>query len=146
MLSLQEMSDRLEIQELFTLYAHAIDDRDYALFDSVFSPDAVIDYSEVGGAKLPRDEMKGWLKDAMKDYPTFQHLSATSRIQIDGDTAKSRTILFNPMVMTHEGEERVFFVGLWYNDTLARTADGWRITSRREEKSWNYNAPTGLMP
>jgi 3-phenylpropionate/cinnamic acid dioxygenase small subunit len=146
MLSLQEMSDRIEIQDLIARYAHAIDDRDYAALDRVFTPDATIDYTDLGGAKGSLQETKAYLAEAMPRFPAFQHLSATSRIDIDGDGARARTILFNPMVMEHEGEQRVFFIGLWYCDDLVRTGDGWRIASRREEKCWSFNAPPGMLP
>ena len=146
MLSLQEMSDRLEIQDLIARYSHAIDDRDWDALDRVFIPDAVIDYSELGGSKADLASTKVFLAQAMPAFPAFQHLSATTRLDIEGDRAKARTILFNPMVMMHEGEERVFFIGLWYWDELVRTPAGWRIASRREQKSWSFNAPPGLLP
>lgn len=146
MLSLQEMSDRLEIQDLITRYAYAIDEQDWDGLDRVFTADAVIDYTDLGGAKGSLSETKAYLAQAMPTFPAFQHLSTTTRIDIDGDSAKTKTILFNPMVMNHEGEERVFFIGLWYNDELVRTADGWRIKHRREQKCWSFNAPPGLLP
>lgn len=146
MLSLQEMSDRLEIQDLIARYAHAIDDQDWDALDRVFTPDAIIDYSELGGAKGNRAETKAYLAQAMPNFSAFQHLSTTTRLDIDGDRAKARTILFNPMVMPHEGREQVFFIGLWYCDELARTPEGWRITHRREQKCWSFNAPEGMLP
>ena len=146
MLSLQEMSDRIEIQDLIARYANAIDDQDWAALDEVFSPDAVIDYTELGGAKGTREETKAYLAQALPNFPAFQHMSATTRLVLDGDTATARTILFNPMVMEHEGAERVFFIGLWYHDKLVRTVDGWRIAHRREQKCWSFNAPEGLLP
>lgn len=146
MLSLQEMSDRLDIQDLITRYAYAIDEQDWNALDRVFTPDAVIDYTDLGGAKGSLSETKAYLAQAMPTFPAFQHLSTTTRIDIDGDKARTKTILFNPMVMNHEGEERVFFIGLWYNDELVRTADGWRIKHRREQKCWSFNAPPGLLP
>lgn len=146
MLSLQEMSDRLEIQDLITRYVYAIDERDYDVLDQVFTPDAVIDYSELGGSKGTREETKRFLATAMPAFPAFQHLSVNTKLAIDGDRAQAKTILFNPMAMIHEGETRMFFIGLWYVDTLVRTAEGWRISHRREQKCWDYNAPAGMLP
>ena len=146
MLSHQELSDRAEIQDLMTRYAYAIDDRDWDALDGVFTPDAIIDYSEAGGARGTVPEIKKFLAEAMGNFSAFQHLSTTTQIRIDGDRAKARTILFNPMVMQHEGQERVFFVGLWYNDDLVRTPDGWRITHRREQMSYTYNMPAEMKP
>lgn len=142
MLSLEEISDRLEIQDLFARYSFAIDDRNYDALDSVFTPDAVIDYTEAGGIKGKPSEIKPWLAAAMKRFPMFQHMVATTELKLDGDRAKSRTILFNPMVYRKtDGEDQIFFIGLWYHDELVRTADGWRITSRREQMSYSYNTP-----
>lgn len=146
MMSLQEMSDRLEIQDLMARYSFAIDERDYDALDKVFLPDSTIDYSEVGGAVGNLAETKAYLASAMKQFPGFQHASTTTKLQLDGDTAKASTILFNPMIAEIEGKRHVFFVGLWYDDDLVRTEQGWRIRTRRERASWHYNAPPGMMP
>uniref|UniRef100_UPI0021F33F53 nuclear transport factor 2 family protein n=1 Tax=Mycolicibacterium gadium TaxID=1794 RepID=UPI0021F33F53 len=49
MLSLEEMSDRMEIQQLLVDYSTAIDSRRFDDLDRVFTPDAHIDYTELGG-------------------------------------------------------------------------------------------------
>ena len=67
---------------------------------------------------------------------------ATTKLDLEGDRASSRTILFNPMSHRDaEGREQVFFIGLWYRDKLVRTPDGWRIAERYEELSWTHNVP-----
>ena len=48
-MSLEEISDRLEIQDLLVAYSYAIDSRDWAALDDVFTPDAHIDYTVFGG-------------------------------------------------------------------------------------------------
>jgi len=143
---LQEMSDRLEIQDLLARYSFAIDERDWDALDRVFTPDARIDYSETGGAKGSFAEIKAWLPGALERFPKFQHLVATTRLDFAGDTANSRTILFNPMVHRDDsGAEQVFFIGLWYRDRLVRTDGGWRITDRYEEMAYSHNVP-GMAP
>lgn len=142
MMDLQEMSDRLEIQDLLARYSFAIDERDWGALDAVFTPDARIDYSETGGAAGNLAQIKRWLPVALKRFPVFQHLVATTRLAINGDHASSRTILFNPMVHENdEGDRQTFFIGLWYRDTLVRTPEGWRISERYEEMAWVHNAP-----
>jgi 3-phenylpropionate/cinnamic acid dioxygenase small subunit len=142
MLSLQEMSDRLEIQDLFARYSFAIDERDWDALDRVFTPDAQIDYSETGGARGSFAQIKAWLPVALERFPMFQHMVATTKLDIDGDEARSRTILFNPMVHRNAaGEDRTFFIGLWYRDRLVRTANGWRIAERYEEMAYVHNMP-----
>ncbi len=142
MLSLQEMSDRLEIQDLFARYSFAIDERDWDALDAIFTPDAQIDYTETGGAKGSYAEIKAWLPGALERFPMFQHMVATTKLDIAGDEARSRTILFNPMThRAEDGAEQVFFIGLWYRDRLVRTAGGWRIADRYEEAGWTHNVP-----
>jgi len=141
MLSLQEISDRLEIQDLFTRYSYAIDERNWDGLDEVFTPDAMIDYSESGGAKGSFAQIKAWLPTALERFPSYQHMVATSQLKLDGDSATSRTILFNPMVYEAEGVQQVFFIGLWYRDRLVRTPQGWRIAERYEEMAYAHNAP-----
>jgi hypothetical protein len=141
-LSLQQISDRLEIQDLLVDYSHAIDTRDWDALDSVFTPDAHIDYSEMGGSAGSVEETKTFLRDAMKNFSLFQHMVATSKVVFEGpDLAKGRTICHNPMVIDKgEGKpQHVFFCGLWYRDTFVRTDAGWRIKDRYEEKGFFYN-------
>ena len=142
MMTLQEVSDRLEIEDLMARYCFAIDERDWDALGSVFTPDALIDYSESGGAKGSLAEIKAWLPRALERFPAFQHMIATRKLVLDGDSATSRTILFNPMVMAGpDGAPQTFFMGLWYRDRLVRTEAGWRIAERYEEMSWTHNVP-----
>ena len=147
MLPLQEISDRIEIQDLFARYSFAIDERDWAALDNVFTPDAKIDYTETGGVKGSLADVKAWLPTALERFPMFQHMVATTKLTLDGNRATSRTILFNPMVYRAEnggaenGGDQVFFIGLWYRDLLVRTDAGWRIAERYEEMGWSHNVP-----
>jgi len=142
MLSQQDMSDRLEIQVLLTSYCEAIDSRDWDALDNIFTPDAMIDYTEAGGARGNLSETKAYLEKALKPFTGMQHMLGLPMIKISGDTATARTPLFNPMVIEREGSPHVFFVGLWYRDTLLRTDSGWRIQTRHEELSYFHNLPT----
>ena len=67
---------------------------------------------------------------------------ATMKLDIDGDRARARTILFNPMVHRDDaGQDSTFFIGLWYRDELVRTAQGWRISARHEDMAWSHAVP-----
>jgi len=145
-LSLQEISDRLEIQDLLARYSHAIDKRDFDALDRVFTPDALIDYTAMGGARGQLPYIKRWLAAALAQFSGFQHMVATTELTITGDTAASRTICHNPMIWQDGGTDHVFFCGLWYRDSLVRTPDGWRICERVEESSYFYNVPANFKP
>jgi hypothetical protein len=141
-LSLQEISDRLEIQDLLAAYSYAIDLRNWDALDDVFTPDALVDYSAMGGSKGNLAETKQFLRKAMTQFSSFQHMVATSQIRIRGDVAEGRTICHNPMTINKgNGETHTFFCGLWYRDRFVRTPQGWRIQERVEEKSYFHNVP-----
>lgn len=145
MLSHQEISDRLEIQDLAWRYSEIIDTKDFdRLRDEIFTPDAFIDYSAFGGSKGDVDTTVAFLHDAMKIFPNHQHLNANHQIKVDGDVATGKVMCWNPQEMEpRSGEEtgHIFFCGLWYLDEYVRTDAGWRIKNRVEQKSYVYNAP-----
>ena len=144
-MTLQEISDRLEIQELFGRYCHAVDTMDWDLYQSVFSSDAFIDYTAFGAPKGNVKEITAFLASVMPTIPGFQHMIGSSMITITGDRATARTICFNPMVVKDaNGNDGVYFHGLWYEDELVRTLDGWKISSRFETPCYTHD-PNGLQ-
>ena len=143
MMSLTEISDRMEIHDLMVAYCYAIDRRDWDALDEIFTADAIIDYTEMVGVKGTLPEIKAFLAESMKAVQACQHIINTSQITLEGDTAHGKTICNNPMVLQPDGH--VMFVGLWYRDTFVRTDKGWRISSRYEENCWRYNVPAGLL-
>ena len=146
MKTLEEISDRLEIQELQVAYSHAIDFGRWDELDEVFTPDAHIDYTVFGGPAGPYPEIKKYLSETMPMFKAFYHMVSTSKVVLNGDTATGVTICHNPMVLPlPEDKEQVFVCGLWYHDDYVRTPDGWRIARRVEEKTYVDNRPEGLV-
>ena len=136
MLSLEEISDRLEIQDLLVAYSTAIDKRRFDDLDRVFTADAYIDYRAMGGVDGRYPEVKAWLSQVLPNFPAYAHMLGNVDVKVDGDTATSRTLCFNPMVLG-EDDGQVLFCGLWYDDEFVRTAEGWRMTKRVEEKCFD---------
>ncbi|QRY49198.1 nuclear transport factor 2 family protein [Mycolicibacterium septicum] len=136
MLSLAEISDRLEIQQLLIDYSTAIDRRLFDDLDAVFTSDAYIDYRAMGGIDGQYPEVKAWLAEVLPNFPAYAHMLGNFDVKIEGDKASSRTICFNPMVLPGL-EQQVLFCGLWYEDEFVRTADGWRMSRRVETKCFD---------
>lgn len=136
MLSHAEISDRLEIQQLITDYSTAIDTRRFDDLDAVFTPDAYIDYTALGGIEGHYPQVKAWLAEVLPNFPMYAHMLGNFSVRIDADTASSRTICFNPMVLPAGSgpDQQIMFCGLWYDDEFVRTPDGWRMTRRVETK------------
>jgi len=136
---LRQISDQLEIQSILTLYCTSIDSKRFDGLDSVFTPEAFIDYTASGGTKGKFPEVKAWLEKVLALFSMTQHVVTNYDINISGNEATSRCVFYNPMALSiPEGKTQMFFVGGYYNDKLIRTSDGWRITERIEEGAWNY--------
>jgi hypothetical protein len=102
----------------------------------VFTPDATLDLTATGGESGDIATMKQWLARTLTMFTGHQHMVATSQVELDGDRASVKTICHNPMYLDVDGKQQLLFVGLWYLDEFVRTADGWRITSRRQQKAY----------
>jgi hypothetical protein len=134
-LSLEEISDRLEIQQLLVDYSSAIDKRRFDDLDLVFTDDAYIDYRAMGGIDGFYPEVKKWLSEVLPNFPAYSHLIGNFDVKVQGDSASSRILCFNPMVLGADGQ--ILFCGLWYDDEFVRTADGWRMSRRVETKCFD---------
>jgi ketosteroid isomerase-like protein len=139
-LSMQEMTDRMEIEQLLIRYCHAIDQRDWDAYRAIYTEDAVIDDVSAGPGNSV-DDMVEFLSGALERVVLIQHAVSTSLVDLDGDTAHARTVCHCPVVLDRgNGETQMFFQGLWYIDDLVRTPDGWRI-SKRVEQDYFHNMP-----
>ncbi|MBO0855641.1 MAG: nuclear transport factor 2 family protein [Nocardia sp.] len=141
MLSLQQISDRLEIEDLMVRYSHAVDTHQWDLLDDMFTEDAYIDYSAMGGAAGDLAQIKEFLSTVLPNFLAFQHLISNSSITVDGDRATARTMCHNPMLVGETGgDQNLMLCGLWYLDTFARVDGTWKIARRVEEKSYMFLA------
>lgn len=132
-MSIEEISDRLEIQALLTRYTIAIDTHDWELLDTVFTADAWIDYESSGGTKGRYPEVRAWLAKILPLLKQKLHLIAAPHLTLDGDRARTRTYLHNPNGFPQPDGSTIYMtVNAYYDDELVRTDDGWRIAQRIE--------------
>ena len=147
MLSLQEISDRVQIQDLLTRYALAIDTKDWALLDTCFLPDSTVDYTSTGGQKGTYPEIRKWLAEALAPFAVTMHCIGNTAVELDGDRAHARTYLWNPMgYRKPDGDIHWFTVSAHYVDEIARTSHGWRIQRRVIENSAIIGGLPGSAP
>lgn len=135
---LQQISDRIEIDDLITSYTRAVDTLDWPRFDAVFTTDATIDYTASGGIKGTRDEVRDWLAEMLPMFSTMQHYVCQKEVALDGDQATVRVYLMNPMAIAQpDGSAWRMEVGGYYLHQLVRTPDGWRSRELVEEIAWD---------
>jgi hypothetical protein len=131
------LRDRQEILDLMYRYGMAVDRRDEALYRSVFTPDARIDYTDSGGIVDDLDTVTAWLLAALAPFAGLQHNMTNHYAELAGDAAKACTyFVAHHTVAVGEGTETVLTVGGFYQDRLVRTPDGWRIAERVEFGVW----------
>jgi len=144
-LSVEHISDRLEIEDVLTRYCYAVDDRDWDRYRELFIPDAVIDDTVTGGIKSGVEEHIAYMKKALSKTVLSQHAISTVLVELRANEARVRAHCSCPMVLDMgQGKTHVFFQGLWYRDSLIRTGAGWKIQHLLEEGYWKHNAPAGF--
>ena len=137
-MDITEISDRMELEKLVTDYATAVDNKNFQDFNNLFTKDAHIDYTAVGGIAGNLKEIIEYLEKALNHFPNYQHLISNISLTINGNSASGKIMCFNPMQTENE---EVFFLGMWYKDTYKKINNKWLISSRVEESSWEHNVP-----
>lgn len=139
-MDLQELIDRAEITDAITRYTLAVDEGDFDRLDTVFTPDAHIDYTESGGVVDTFPVVKAWLAEAL---PGFSAHRVHAVAQVDFVFAESRdeaavsAYFYNPMrIADGQGGERVVEVGGIYRHQFVRTDAGWRSRKLHEQVVW----------
>jgi 3-phenylpropionate/cinnamic acid dioxygenase small subunit len=140
-MNLQQLQDKIEIQELLARYARGLDTKDWELWRSVFVPDAVLDYSSAGIPAGKRDEIGALFEQAFATIPWAQHIITNVEVDFDadGDRAKVRAYFFNPMQLPGMDEQSA--CGGTYEHDMVRTADGWKSEKVVENNMWFQNPP-----
>jgi hypothetical protein len=137
----QTVADKLEIHEQLARYARGVDTQDRDLWKSVFTQDAVVDYSRSRVMCGSRDEVAAFLAEAFATITWATHHITNVEIDLDGDQAKVRAMFFNPMQIP--GVEGSSSTGGYYHHEFVRTAEGWKSRHLVEEPVWFLNRPGG---
>ena len=123
------IEDRIAIRDLHTRYATALDSRDWALLQTVFLPNAQVQYP--GSPHLDGyEETRAFCELALSRYRATQHLLGNHEASVTGDDAIASCSL---QALHAEPEEKggaIFMLWGGYQDRLTRTGDGWRIAER----------------
>lgn len=135
-----ELSDRTEIHDALIRYTIAVDTGEWDRLDSVFTPDARIDFSESGGAVGTFPEVKAWLAENLPSFST-KRMHSLHQVAITfantRDEARVAAYFHNPMLISDgRGGERLVEVGGIYHHSFVRTQFGWRSKRLHEQLVW----------
>jgi 3-phenylpropionate/cinnamic acid dioxygenase small subunit len=138
------VEDRLEIDDLLTRYATAIDGLDFDLLDTVFTADAHLDYRSAGGIEGSYPEVRNWLSKVLPIFDVTQHLVVNRVFATVGDAVHVTSAFLNTNRLKVDEKPWTFTVGGRYRDVVDKTVDGWRIGGRVEDTLWWDNPMPGL--
>lgn len=137
-MDLQQISDRIEIDELLARYARALDYRNFGELDLIFTVDATFDAGGLGAPTGPA-AIRSMIEGTIGHLDATQHLVGKSIMEFadDGASAEVRTYLISQHIReSAPGPVKHYFLGGEYFDRVVRTPDGWRIAYRRLDRMW----------
>jgi hypothetical protein len=113
--------DRLDILELVARYGHALDDRDWSAFASIFTRDAIVDF-QTGSALAPMEGLDS-IVHHYRDVGVhpLQHIVVSSIID---EVSQGHVVVRSKALFPISGNQ--VFEGL-YTDLVVNTSAGWRI-------------------
>jgi hypothetical protein len=123
-----DVADRLAIYELFALYGHVIDERQWSDMDLVFTHDVVYDPSDFGHPVTDNleDLRNYWMSDESM-HPIGHH--ATNIVITEDPVDGVVRVLSKAIGIGRRGRAGS---GV-YRDVVVKTSDGWRLSHRRAE-------------
>lgn len=117
------IADRVAIQDLVFNYAHALDSRNFALFENLWATDAAWLFPQVEGmAFYGRDAILQAFARPTNRTNSPHHLTSNLLVTIDGDRATGRCKALS------SGFENPHFVS--YEDEYVRCDGGWKFRKR----------------
>jgi len=120
--------DRFAIIETLDRYAVALDTRDWALLERVFTADATGDFGRTRCAS--RAEIRKLIESMLGGCGPTQHMLGVYRIAISGDEATSTCSIRAHHVGRGAEAQLAYECFGEYRDQLMRTPEGWRIRHR----------------
>ena len=138
MMSIEEISARLEIEQLVARYMRGLDRLDAALLRSTFHDDATTDYGFFQGGP---DEFVAMAMGALADHSDNHHMIGQVILDIQGQRATGE-VYFQAFHRVHSnGEARDLFIAGRYVDVYECRDNVWKILSRAEVNDWSRNDP-----
>ena len=140
-LQLQWLVDRAQISDLLVAMARALDERDGAAYAALFAEDGVLVLGEMH--IRGREALAAGVAQNLGGYGAVWHLSSNHAIVIDGDRARTRSYVLGAHRHGDELAQHADMAG-WYDATMVRLAEGWRLTSVSASVLWTSG--TGPLP
>ncbi len=136
--TLAMLQAKQDLHELNARYCCGVDRRDQGLLESLWWPEASIDFGLFAGNARQFCEL------ICADNPGLEiscHFAGNELFEVDGDQATGKSYVIGVTSLVVDGEKRDQLVGGRYLDTYARRNGVWRFTRRLFVIDWNINHP-----
>ena len=131
--SVEELADRLAIQEVLFTHSRGIDRLDQACIEAAYWPEAEVAYGSFNGRA---HEFAVLVIPALRDqYELTQHSVSNTLIAFFGDRAKSESYV-TAWHLLPGAEEEMVFSGR-YLDIHEKRDDQWKMIHRRVVMDWS---------
>ncbi|MFC3996550.1 nuclear transport factor 2 family protein [Nocardiopsis sediminis] len=116
---------RADIGDLLARFAHCLDERDFTGYADLFTADGVL--------RMPGAEHRGraglaeFVAADLGRYHRTHHLITNTQVDVDGDTASSRSCLYAVHLRSAGDPADWWSVGGHYAHTYRREGGRWRI-------------------
>jgi len=135
--TLRLLIDERDIRSLIHRYATALDGKDWSTLRDCFTSDALVTYETIGDLH-GAEAVVATCRQALARMDRTQHLIGNIEARVDGASATCSCYLQAQHVRlgTPGGDQNI--IAGRYDDELARTATGWRISRRRLSILWTF--------
>ncbi|MDF1552280.1 MAG: nuclear transport factor 2 family protein [Deferrisomatales bacterium] len=143
----QWLVDRAHISDLLYRFASCLDNKDYQGYAANFVDGGYVEIPEPTSTsgetfRMPKEKMPELMPHGLGKYTGTHHLSTNHQIEIEGDSATSRSYLqavhVGPTPFDHwDG-------GGWYDCTYRRTPEGWRFVTVKLSVLWITGNPVSM--
>jgi len=120
-------------------YTWALDTRDWAELDNVFTADATVDF--MGSAHRGIEAIKERISRSLGRMDGSQHIVSNHEVRLEGDSAHHRCYLQAQHIRASVEGGSLFIIAGRYEDDMVRTRAGWRIQHRALIKMWSDGNP-----
>ncbi|RRV10461.1 nuclear transport factor 2 family protein [Pseudomonas sp. v388] len=138
MVSLVELQDHIEVEQVVKRVAYAIDHLDWKLWEDLFAHDAELDFSNLSGNRGSPEFFQERITNNSKTRIGCQHLTNNIIVTLAGETATTHSefSIFNVKRSAQPGQLLLESMHGQYKDTLVKTGEGWRIQRREGYLTW----------
>jgi len=121
-------------------YAWGIDTRDWALYRSIFSERVCMTFTSYNGnppSEMLADDWVSGVKVLFTGLHATQHTLSNPLVEVEGDRARCRMYMQAAHFFVTDQGGNEYTLGGYYDDSLCRTPDGWRIDAVTLNVLWH---------